>query len=83
VAKQKPELHGPPSYYTPDWDAARASVTELSKLCPRTIAPAHGLPMCGDEVADQLVRLAINFDHFALPEHGKYVHKTAASTSSA
>jgi len=79
VAKQKPELHGPPSYYTPDWDAARASVQMLSKLCPRTIAPCHGLPMCGDEVADQLVRLAINFDHFAMPEHGKYVHKTTAA----
>ncbi len=78
VAKQKPELHGPPAYYTPDWTAAGASVLQLAKLCPRTIAPGHGLPMCGDEVADQLERLAINFDHFALPEHGKYVHKEAA-----
>jgi glyoxylase-like metal-dependent hydrolase (beta-lactamase superfamily II) len=82
VAKQKPELHGPPAYYTPDWDAARASVNDLSKLCPRTIAPSHGLPMCGDEVADQLMRLAINFDHFALPDHGKYVHKTAVTAAS-
>ncbi len=81
VAKQKPELHGPPSYYTPDWDSARESVNRLSKLCPRTIAPSHGLPMCGDEVADQLVRLAINFDHFALPDHGKYVHKTESAVS--
>ena len=80
VAKQKPELHGPPSYYTPDWEAACASVNELSKLCPRTIAPGHGLPMCGDEVADQLVRLAINFDHVAVPDHGKYLHKTASAT---
>ena len=79
VAKQKRELHGPPAYYTPDWDAARASVDKLSKLCPRTIAPCHGLPMCGDEVADQLVRLAVNFDHVAMPDHGKYVHKTATT----
>ena len=78
VAKQKPELHGPPAYYTPDWDAARESVNALSKLCPRTIAPGHGLPLCGDEVPDQLVRLAINFDHVAIPDHGKYVHKAAA-----
>jgi glyoxylase-like metal-dependent hydrolase (beta-lactamase superfamily II) len=77
VAQQKPELHGPPSYYTPDWESARASVLELASLCPRTIAPSHGLPMCGDEVADQLQRLATNFDHFAIPDHGKYVHKTA------
>jgi len=79
VAKQRPELHGPPAYYTPDWDAARASVQKLAKLCPRTIAPGHGLPMCGDEVADQLQRLAINFDHFAVPEHGKYVHRAATA----
>ena len=77
VAKQRPELHGPPSYYTPDWEAARTSVLELAKLCPRTIAPSHGLPMCGDEVADQLQRLAMNFDHIAVPDHGKYVQKTA------
>jgi len=79
VAKQRPELHGPPAYYTTDWDAARTSVQTLAKLCPRTIAPGHGLPMCGDEVADQLERLAINFDHFAVPDHGKYVHRTASA----
>jgi glyoxylase-like metal-dependent hydrolase (beta-lactamase superfamily II) len=81
VAKQKPELHGPPAYYTPDWDAARASVQMLAKLCPRTIAPGHGLPMCGDEVPDQLQRLAVNFDHIAMPQHGKYVREATTSTS--
>ena len=80
VAKQKPELHGPPAYYTPDWDSARTSVERLAKLCPRTIAPGHGLPIAGDLVADQLQRLAINFDHIAMPDHGKYVK--AASTQS-
>ena len=79
VAKQKPELHGPPAYYTPDWDAARQSVRDLAALCPTTIAPSHGLPMCGDEVPDQLQRLAINFDHIAMPDHGKYVHKAATA----
>lgn len=78
VAKQTPELHGPPSYYTPDWDSARASVQLLAKLCPRTIAPGHGLPISGDQVPDQLQRLAINFDHIAMPDHGKYV-KTATT----
>jgi hypothetical protein len=78
VAKQKPELHGPPAYYTSDWDAARASVRLLAGLRPKTIAPAHGLPMCGDEVPGQLQRLADDFDRFALPEHGKYVHRAAA-----
>src|SRR5436305_2195175 len=68
VAKQKPELHGPPAYYTPDWDAARRSVQELAALKPRTIAPHHGLPMCGEGVSEQLDRLATNFDRVALPE---------------
>ena len=75
VAKQTPELHGPPAYYTPDWDSARASVLKLAHLRPQTIAPSHGLPMSGHEVADQLQELAVNFDAIAIPEHGKYVHK--------
>jgi glyoxylase-like metal-dependent hydrolase (beta-lactamase superfamily II) len=79
VAKQSPELHGPPAYYTPDWDAARSSVEELAKLCPTTIAPGHGLPMSGAEVGGQLQKLAINFDHIAIPDHGKYVHKATAT----
>jgi glyoxylase-like metal-dependent hydrolase (beta-lactamase superfamily II) len=79
VAKQTPELHGPPAYYTPDWDAARASVQMLATLRPRTIAPCHGLPMCGDEVSVQLQRLANDFDRVALPEHGKYVHRSVTA----
>ena len=79
VAKQRPELHGPPTYYTPDWNAARRSVQELAALGPKTIAPSHGLPMCGEEVPGQLNRLATDFDRFALPEHGKYVHRVSTS----
>jgi glyoxylase-like metal-dependent hydrolase (beta-lactamase superfamily II) len=73
VAKQTPELHGPPAYYTPDWDSARTSVQLLAGLSPRTLAPGHGLPMSGDMVPDQLRKLAINFDQMAMPNHGKYV----------
>ncbi|MBV9302364.1 MAG: MBL fold metallo-hydrolase [Acidobacteriaceae bacterium] len=77
VAKQTPELHGPPAYYTPDRDSARRSVEKLAALRPTTIAPGHGLPMSGNEVPDQLQRLAAEFDRIALPEHGRYVKKTA------
>jgi glyoxylase-like metal-dependent hydrolase (beta-lactamase superfamily II) len=77
VAKQRPELHGPPAYYTPDWKAAGESVQALARLCPYTVAPGHGLPMSGPEVADQLQRLAMEFEHFAVPDHGKYVHRQA------
>ena len=75
VATQRPELHGPPSYYTPDWDQARQSVAGLAALEPRTIAPHHGLPICGDEVPDQIRRLSRDFDRIAMPEHGRYVHR--------
>jgi len=52
-------------------------VQALARLRPYTIAPGHGLPMSGAEVADQLQRLAMEFEHFAIPDHGKYVHKGA------
>jgi glyoxylase-like metal-dependent hydrolase (beta-lactamase superfamily II) len=78
IAKQTAELHGPPAYYTPDWEAARESVRQLAALSPRTIAPHHGLPICGDEVPGQLNRLAVDFDRIAMPEHGKYVRRASA-----
>jgi glyoxylase-like metal-dependent hydrolase (beta-lactamase superfamily II) len=78
VAKQVPELHGPPAYYTPDWDAARTSVRALADLAPRTIAAGHGMPMCGDEIPGQLGRLAREFDHYALPQTGKYARAAHA-----
>lgn len=77
VAKQTPELTGPPAYYTPDWEAARASVQELAGLKPFTIAPGHGMPITGNEVAGQLAELAANFEKLGMPGHGKYIHKTA------
>ncbi len=75
VAEQRPELHGPPAYYTPDWDAARSSVQALAALQPACIAPSHGQPMAGDEVAAQVKQLADEFDSIALPEHGRYVNR--------
>ncbi len=80
VARQKPELSGPPAYYTPDWESARESVRKLAELQPRTIAPGHGLPMSGDQLASQLQQFADNFDQIARPEHGKYVqHATGGN----
>lgn len=78
VASQRPELHGPPAYYTPDWDAARASVERLAELEPDAIAPGHGLPIAGPETAGMLRELARNFDSIARPAHGRYVREPAA-----
>lgn len=68
VAQQRPELHGPPAYYTPDWDEARASVQKLADLRPAVLAPGHGLPMAGEEVEQALHLLAAHFDQIARPD---------------
>src|SRR5688572_3100656 len=75
VATQRPELHGPPAYFTTDWDAARASVQRLSALDPAFIAPGHGQPMAGEATAHALRELAARFDEVARPEHGRYVEQ--------
>ena len=67
IATQRVELHGPPAYYTSDWDAAEQSVRELAALRAQTIAPGHGLPMSGPNVADALTELAKNFNTVARP----------------
>jgi glyoxylase-like metal-dependent hydrolase (beta-lactamase superfamily II) len=73
VLTQKPELHGPPMYYTTDWDNARASVQRLAELQPETIITGHGPPMHGPAMREALETLAREFDHVAIPKHGRYV----------
>ena len=67
IARMKPELHGPPSYYTPDWGAAKASVERLAALAPETLIPGHGQPISGPDVPGQLARLAARFYELAVP----------------
>lgn len=73
VATQRPELHGPPMYYTTDWAAARQSVERLAALEPVFIAASHGQPMAGTETTMALQELAVRFEEVAVPEKGKYV----------
>jgi glyoxylase-like metal-dependent hydrolase (beta-lactamase superfamily II) len=73
VASQRPELHGPPAYFTTDWDAARLSVTRLAALQPAFIAASHGHPMAGAETTLALQELAARFDEVARPQQGRYV----------
>jgi glyoxylase-like metal-dependent hydrolase (beta-lactamase superfamily II) len=73
VATQRPELHGPPAYFTTDWDAARESVRRLAALAPEFLAPGHGQPMSGPATRQALVELSNRFDELARPEHGRYV----------
>ncbi len=69
---QQPELHGPPSYFTADWDLARESVRRLAKLDPAIVAPGHGRPLSGPNVAESLRVLAANFDAISVPENKKH-----------
>jgi glyoxylase-like metal-dependent hydrolase (beta-lactamase superfamily II) len=84
AALQKPELHGPPAYYTQDWQAARESVRRLAALEPEVVVTGHGLAMQGPEMRAALGLLARDFDTIAVPEEGRYVSKpTKAETGSA
>lgn len=64
---QTPEIHGPPRYFTPDWNGARHSVERLAALPVRTLATGHGPPLHGDAVAPRLAELAVRFDAIARP----------------
>jgi len=73
AATQKPELHGPPMYFTPDWVSAKASVERLAALEPEVAVTGHGRAMRGPEMRAALHALARDFDRIAVPDHGKYV----------
>ena len=40
VLEQRPEMHGPPTYFTQDWDAARARCSRWPSCSPRLPPPA-------------------------------------------
>ncbi|HSI82387.1 MAG TPA: MBL fold metallo-hydrolase [Candidatus Methylacidiphilales bacterium] len=81
VATQKPEMHGPPSYFTVDWTAARQSVQDLAELAPLIAITGHGVPMQGDGMLVALKILAADFDTIAVPRDGLYVKKPATTTN--
>jgi glyoxylase-like metal-dependent hydrolase (beta-lactamase superfamily II) len=77
VLTQKPEVHGPPMYFTPNWDAARESVVKLAALQPQLVITGHGPAMHGPAMRAALSTLAHNFNQIAVPEHGRYVDAPA------
>jgi glyoxylase-like metal-dependent hydrolase (beta-lactamase superfamily II) len=79
VTTQKREVHGPPAYFTQDWNAARASVRRLAELQPSVAMTGHGLPMSGEDMERELGRLAREFDTLARPKHGRYVNQPAVA----
>ncbi len=79
VTVQKPELHGPPQFVTPDWISARQSVELLAALEPELVITGHGQAMTGPEMRRALHELADRFDEVAVPEHGRYAHQGEAT----
>jgi glyoxylase-like metal-dependent hydrolase (beta-lactamase superfamily II) len=73
VLSQRRKVHGPPAYFTIDWEQARLSVGRLADLDPATLVTGHGLPLHGAAMREQLRELAGEFDTQAQPAFGRYV----------
>jgi len=58
VAVQEPEMHGPPMYFTQDWQNARLSVERLAALEPEIAVTGHGRAMRGPSMRAALHALA-------------------------
>ncbi|WP_461106874.1 MBL fold metallo-hydrolase [Spirosoma koreense] len=78
VATQREEFHGPPAYFTCDWQAAKQSVLKLNNLNPHAAGTGHGVSVHGLELALGLNRLAHEFEARSIPsEDGRYVKQPA------
>ncbi|UBV42413.1 MBL fold metallo-hydrolase [Deinococcus taeanensis] len=67
------QVRRPPAYYTPNWEAAAASVRALAALTPSLAATGHGHPMEGEVLRAELSALAAEFRAQGLPERGWYL----------
>lgn len=67
VLAQRPEMHGPPMYFTPDWESARSSVRRLADLRPELVITGNGPAMQGPGMRRALDELAARFDQVAVP----------------
>lgn len=74
---QRPELHGPPTYFTHDWQSARESVDFLAGLVPEVLVTGHGRPLSGPFVAEGLDLLSREFETLAVPMSGRYIPEPA------
>jgi glyoxylase-like metal-dependent hydrolase (beta-lactamase superfamily II) len=72
VMNQTPEMHGPPRYFTPDWQEAEQSVQRLASLEPELVITGHGRPVKGAQMRDRLRQLASEFRAIAVPQGRHY-----------
>jgi hypothetical protein len=76
---QREEMHGPPKYFTPDWESARESLRHLAAYAPSVAITGHGPPMRGVRLQTELEELASHFDELVLPAHGRYRDRPAVT----
>ena len=74
---QSTELHGPPRYFTVDWEKSRSSVEALAALNPHLVVTGHGRAMQGEAMTQALRRLAAEFSTVAVPSEGMYLARPA------
>ena len=77
VATQSEEFHGPPAYFTCDWEAAKKSVLKLNNLNPKAAGTGHGVSVHGLDLELGLNRLAHDFEARSIPSEGRYVKQAA------
>ena len=80
VATQREEFHGPPAYFTCDWEAAKKSVLKLNNLNPLAAGTGHGVSVRGLDLELGLNRLAHDFEARSIPSSdGRYVKEAAVT----
>jgi glyoxylase-like metal-dependent hydrolase (beta-lactamase superfamily II) len=79
VLTQRRVVHGPPTYFTTDWPAAKESIQRLARLQPSYAITGHGLPIGNPLLAHHLHLLSTRFEEFAMPDDGRYVRESAQS----
>jgi glyoxylase-like metal-dependent hydrolase (beta-lactamase superfamily II) len=79
VAVQAPELHGPPMYFTVDFQKSAESVRTLAALEPEFAVTGHGHAMRGPAMRTALHKLAAEFERVAIPPAGIYVASPAVA----
>lgn len=84
VATQSPEMHGPPMYFTQNWQHAQTSVEKLAALQPEVVVTGHGPAMRGADMRGALNALASSFKTIAIPAEGHYnLHPATTEDGSA
>src|SRR5262249_39934986 len=79
AATARRELHGPPAWFTEDWEQARESAGRLAALAPGPLASGHGDAWSGSEMRRARRALAARFDDRERPRFGRYVRHPAVT----